>query len=465
MINTVNQAYAVANKEAEKVQRGATKKVQDATEIQTPGLEKKYNSKLQELTDQKNIALVRSNPLDRERIDEEYSKLIKQLKSDYLEQDKINQFNKTSANFTKNYGQFITAVNYQEKLKNAKSFSPDDLDNFKEAVGFKYFSNKKQEEINNIKTNIKQARAISEEFDPNEIANSLLTDANKMKKDLTAQLEYGSVKRYPEQESATRNQLANIENIIGILSSYGEQDQEKEVVENQESSTADSVQNNYTNEIINQLSSIIELLNKIEQINYEGLSDKKKANVDNTFKDNEKRKQEQQKAKEDEEKQKQQEEAGEQAKKRKRDSITSQKTQIKNQINSSLTRLSDDEITKILNKKSTILNNKTFSELEGIQFNRDNKQLSFNKTAFTEVGNLKEEYQELADVINKAAQKANVLKDTEYNVDESAKNKYDAMANSITKAVDLTSTMISLNSTLSNTIDDLANGDFSNFFW
>ena len=44
MINTVNQAYAVANKEAGKVQHGATKKVQDATEIQTPGLENKFLS-------------------------------------------------------------------------------------------------------------------------------------------------------------------------------------------------------------------------------------------------------------------------------------------------------------------------------------------------------------------------------------------------------------------------------------
>ena len=46
--------------------------------------------------------------------------------------------------------------------------------------------------------------------------------------------------------------------------------------------------------------------------------------------------------------------------------------------------------------------------------------------------------------------------------DSTPTNKYDELADSITKVIDLTGSMISLNSTLKNTFSDLQNGDFSN---
>lgn len=46
--------------------------------------------------------------------------------------------------------------------------------------------------------------------------------------------------------------------------------------------------------------------------------------------------------------------------------------------------------------------------------------------------------------------------------DSTPANKYDELADSITKVIDLTGSMISLNSTLKNTFSDLQNGDFSN---
>ena len=361
------------------------------------------------------------------------------------------------------YGKYEFTVSEAYKMKELLNISDEDFDpdeineivDFLQSIDVDGINYPDNDDIRTRDDRINVVSGLLSQYNFDDNAGAMLETATQLRDRYTEALTYSSVQQYPEQAEAIQREIDNLTE--GILNGHIGSPRGNTTLDTQGGVQPDVIENTVELDptIENRLLTIIELLQQLVDLKYYSVDPETQNKVIRDLDSRQDIYSQRRRNEEIQENDQERNARDHQARQNINSLVDSRITQTINQLNTRLTRLDNTRIQEIINDFNNSHPN------HQVTFNSRNKRLNFEPGAFNAVGNINDEYQQLISTIEEAANQADLFNNKVYTNDPSPQSRYDQMAASLTNAADLLGSMISLNATLGNTIDDLVNADFS----